>query len=157
MVFLRRHKSDRGAMAQLRCALSPARRNRAWPLLGELDAIGDTVVETIAGLYATHPEETQTGAIGSLCRQLSAEHGTFEGRFRRLLSCSTREEVCEHLRPIVTTAKSKGRAVNYWQLFVDLQYWGDKTRVRWAREFWGREQGASDVAPSATTAGKSAT
>jgi CRISPR system Cascade subunit CasB len=135
--FLRGHKKDRGAMANLRCALTDARKFRAWPLLGQIGGIGSPEVETVAGLYATHPEETDEGNLGSLCKQLSGENNTFEGRFKRLLSCSTREEVCEHLRPIVTAAKAKGPHVNYYQLLLDLFYWSDNVRVRWARTFWG--------------------
>jgi CRISPR system Cascade subunit CasB len=138
--FLRRHKADRGAMANLRCALTDARRCRAWPLLGEIGGIGDTTVETVAGLYATHPEETDRGNLGSLYRTLSGENNTFEGRFKRLLTCATREEACAHLRPLVTAAKAKGFKVNYHQLIVDLLFWSENVRVGWARSFWGEER-----------------
>ena len=137
--FLRRHKNDRGAMANVRCALSETRKCRAWPLLGEIDGIGNVTIETVAGLYATHPEETDKGDLGSLCKALSGENNTFEGRFKRLLTCATREEVCSHLRPLVTAAKSKGHPVNYYNLIVDLLCWGDDVRVRWAQAFWGGE------------------
>lgn len=140
LAFLRRHRTDRGAMANLRCALSETRRCRAWPLLAEVGGIGNTVIETVAGLYATHPEEMDKGNLGSLCKALSGENNTFEGRFKRILTCATREDVCEHLRQIVTAAKSKGYPVNYHTLIVDLLFWSDHVRVQWAQEFWGGEQ-----------------
>jgi len=127
-------------MANLRCALTDARQCRAWPLLGEIDGIGDTVIETVAGLYATHSDEADKGNLGLLCKALSGENNTFEGRFKRLLTCTTREDVCAHLRPIVTAAKAKGHPVNYYGLTVDLLYWSDNVRVRWAQAFWGAEQ-----------------
>jgi CRISPR type I-E-associated protein CasB/Cse2 len=127
-------------MANLRCALTDARRCRAWPLLGEIGGIGDATVETVTGLYAIHPEETDKGDLGSLCKALSGENNTFEGRFKRLLTCATREEVCAHLRPLVTAAKAKGLKVNYQQLIIDLLYWSDNVRVRWAQSFWGEER-----------------
>lgn len=138
--FLRRHKPDRGAMANLRCALTDTRKCRAWPLLGEIGGIGNTTIETVAGLYATHPQETEKGNIGSLCKALCGENNTFEGRFKRILTCNTREEVCAHLRPLVTAAKAKGIPVNYHTLIVDLHYWSDRVRVQWAQGFWGGDQ-----------------
>ena len=38
VAYLRQLKNDRGAMATLRCALSPARLPRAWPLLARVGA-----------------------------------------------------------------------------------------------------------------------
>ena len=39
LAYLRQLKSDRGAMADLRRALNPAQRHRAWPLLGAWAAL----------------------------------------------------------------------------------------------------------------------
>jgi len=136
LVHLRRLKNDRGAMANLRCALKPALRHRAWPLLGSMGGIGNARYETVAGLYAYHPEETRTGNLGTTCRRLSGEHNSIDGRFRRLLTCD-REEICERLVPVILAAKAKGVPVNYEQLFADLCYWSDNVKERWAREYWG--------------------
>ena len=135
---LRRYRDDRGAMAALRCAMSPSRRQRAWPCLGR-QAIGDRRYEMVAALYATHPQETAAYGFGELCRRLSAEHNSFEGRFKRLLTCDTGEEAAEHVRPLVQAAKAAGKPVNYAGLLADLLEWerGDGVKVRWAREFWG--------------------
>ena len=133
--YLRALKKDRGAMADLRCALSPAKIARAWPLLGRVGGIGNVRVETVSGLFAYHPEEAGTGNLGTTCRRLAMENSTFDGRFRRLLGCD-REEICDRLRPVVLAAKAKGIAVNYEQLFIDLYYWGDNVKSRWAREYW---------------------
>jgi CRISPR type I-E-associated protein CasB/Cse2 len=40
----------------------------------------------------------------------------------------------------VLAAKAKGVKINYEQLVVDLRYWGDKVKARWAREFWGASE-----------------
>lgn len=135
-VFLRGMKNDRGAMANLRCALKPAQRHRAWPLLASVGGIGRPIHETLAGLYAHHPDEIHAGNLGVTCRQLSGEHNSIGARFSRLLTCS-REEICERLVPVILAAKAKGVPVNYEQLFADLCYWGDKVKERWAREYWG--------------------
>ena len=39
LAYLRQLKSDRGAMADLRRALNPAQRHRAWPLLARVGGI----------------------------------------------------------------------------------------------------------------------
>lgn len=151
LAYLRQLKNDRGAMANLRCALNLAERHRAWPLLAQFGGIGNAQYETVAGLFAHHPDEISTGNLGTTCRQLGAEHNTLEGRFRRLLACD-RDDICDHIRPVVFAAKSKGIPVNYEQLFVDLWYWSDAVKVRWAAEFWSAPQPEETVAPIAPEA-----
>ncbi len=137
--YLRQLKNDRGAMAELRRALNPAQRHRAWPLLARVGGIGDPRTETVAGLYAYHPDETNQGNFGTTCRRLAGERAgesnSFDARFCRLLACD-RDEVCERLRPVVFAAKAKGIGVNYERLLVDLSYWAETVKVRWAQEYW---------------------
>jgi CRISPR system Cascade subunit CasB len=141
--YLRRQKNDRGAMADLRRAINPAQAHRAWPLLAPFGGIGDERLETIAALFAYHPEETTFGNLGTTCRRLSGEHSTFDGRFRRLLACN-HDDICRHIRPVILAAKAKGIAINYQQLYGDLFYWGDAVKARWAEEFWsGPSESAS--------------
>ena len=148
--YLRRLKNDRGAMADLRRALNPVQRHRAWPMLARFGGIDDARFETVAGLFAYHPEEARDGNLGTTCRRLSGEHNTFEGRFRRLLSCD-RDDICEHIRPVVLAAGSKGIPVNYEELLADLIYWSDAVKVRWAVEFWGS---AAEEKTGATSKGE---
>jgi len=145
LAHLRQLRDDRGAMADLRCALNPARRARAWPLLARVGGIDRPIYETVAGLFAHHPEETHTGNIGTTCCRLAAKYSSFDGRFRRLLSCD-REETAERLRPVILAAKAKGIPVNYEELFSDLWYWGDKVKARWAREYWAAPAEAETAA-----------
>ncbi len=136
LAYLRQLRSDRGAMADLRRALNAAQRHRAWPLLARVRGIDDPRIEAVAGLFAFHPEETDDGNLGTTCRRLAGENNSFEARFHRLLACD-RDEICDRLRPVVLAAKAKGIPVNYEQLFVDLCYWGDRVKARWARQYWG--------------------
>ena len=55
LAYLRQLKNDRGAMADLRRALNPAQRHRAWPLLARVGGIGNPRIEAVAGLFAYHP------------------------------------------------------------------------------------------------------
>ena len=146
--YLRSLKDNRGAMADLRCAVSDTRRHRAWPWLAAAGGIENAVIETVAGLYAHHPEETQDGNFGTTCRKLSSEHSSFDMRFRRLLACDN-EDIGEHLRPVVLAAKAKGLRINFEKLFVDLTFWGEKVKARWAREYWGVAETADEVVEEA--------
>jgi len=152
LAHLRQVKNDRGAMADLRCALNPARRARAWPLLARVGGVDRPIYETVAGLFAYYPEETRAGNLGTTCRRLAAENQSYDARFRRLLSCD-REEICERLRPIILAAKAKDVRINYEQLFADLHYWGEKVKARWAREYWEALEGeeAAHLASGATS------
>lgn len=134
--YLRRFKDDRGAMADLRRALNPAQRHRAWPLLGRVGGIGNSRIEVIAGLFAYHPDETHEGNLGTTFRRLKEENDSFEARFVRLLACDY-DEICDRLRHVILAAKAKGILVNYERLFTDLTYWGDRVKADWAREYWG--------------------
>jgi|SRR5208282_1057623 len=144
LACLRQLRNDRGAMADLRCALNFARRARAWPLLARVGGIDRPIYETVAGLFAHHPDETHTGNIGTTCHRLAVENNSFDGRFRRLLTCD-RDEICKRLRPVILTAKAKGIPVNYEELFADLCYWGDNVKARWAREYWGAPVDTEEV------------
>jgi len=142
---LRQYRHDRGALANLRGALKPAQRHRAWSYLGRVGGIGNPRYEIVAGLFAYYPDgdDSTAGNLGATCQRLADENNTFEGRFRRLLTCD-RREVCERIVPIILAAKAKGTPVNYEQLFADLCYWSDNVKERWAREYWG------DAEPVAT-------
>jgi CRISPR system Cascade subunit CasB len=135
-------------MADLRCALSPAKRPRAWPLLGRVGGIGNPRIETVAGLFAYHPEPTDTGNLGTTCLRLKKQNQSFDARFQRLLACD-RDEICERLRPVILAAKAKGIPVNYQQLFTDLWYWSSRIKEQWAREYW--EAGAGEEPATAST------
>jgi CRISPR system Cascade subunit CasB len=135
LAYLRQFRNDRGAMADLRCALSSSRRARAWPLLARIGGVDRPIYETVAGLFAYHPNESHSGNLGTTCRRLAGENNSFDARFRRLLSCD-RDELGDRLRPIILAARAKGIPINYEELFADLIYWGDHVKARWAREYW---------------------
>ena len=91
--YLRRFKNDRGAMADLRRALNPSQRHRAWPLLAPVGGIGNPRIEVIAGLFAYHPDETPEGNLGTTCRRLAGENNSFETRFRAAASLRLRRNL----------------------------------------------------------------
>jgi CRISPR system Cascade subunit CasB len=144
-------KADRGKLADLRCWFRDASRPRAYPTLVQLrGSLEDDAYNTVAALYAYHAEHREgVGDLGALLRKLAQEHNTFEGRVRRLLCCD-KEEVLNHLRPVVLAAKRESTPVDYLQLYLDLRdwgrdYWGNEVRKRWATAFWQTKQTTTTV------------
>ncbi len=136
--YLGQFNNDRGALASLRGALSETRRHRAWPLLGGFPgAIGDEKYELVAALWAADPANaTLDRNLGATLHALTAEHNSFEGRFKRILTAD-REEAPRLVAPLVRAAQVKGVPVHYARLLSDLICWGDDVKVEWARAFWG--------------------
>lgn len=160
--FLRRYRDNRGAMASLRYLLKPGAKMRGWQIIGKINGIGDRTVETIAGLYSFHPEEKIDSKynFGDACRSLAisrkkdndsnkdentVNQSPFDCRFRRLLSCDTREELCTQLPDIVRGLKTAEIPVNYESLYDDIKYWSEKVRERWAIHYWSDRKEEEDV------------
>ncbi|OGV64081.1 MAG: type I-E CRISPR-associated protein Cse2/CasB [Lentisphaerae bacterium RIFOXYB12_FULL_65_16] len=143
-----RYRGDRGALANLRAALSETRRYRAWPLLGGFHgAIGNPAFETVAALWAADADShaSDSADLGDALRKLSGEHNSFDGRFRRLLTCD-RDEIAERVAPVVRAAQAKGVPVNYARLLSDLLCWSDDAKLRWAKSFWGAPEDEAALA-----------
>lgn len=150
MQFLRCYKENRGAMASLRGLLISQQRFRGWQLIAGINGIGNTAIEAIAGLYALHPLEKtdETFNFGDACRLLAMDRKTkqvsedspFDRRFRRLLSCDTRDELRGHLTDIVRGLKSADIPVNYESLYYDILKWGNRVREKWAVHYWSEKK-----------------
>ncbi len=148
MAYLNRYKGDRGALASLRGALTEARRPNAWPLLaGFGKAIGNPAFETVAALWASAPElGCDTGNLGNTLAGLKTDNNSFEGRFKRLLTCDG-DEIAVRVIPVVLAAQAKGLHINYPQLLSDLLWWGERVKVRWAKTFWGAVEPEGGINP----------
>lgn len=139
-------RDDRGMMANLRCILVENKKHRAWPALNRLGVpIKEEVQSFIAGLYATHPEETSVGNFGTTCKTIQRERGEAvnkdskltptERRFQHVLAAE-KDEVCSRVLRMVRMAKALNVRINYTQLATDLKYWDDQKKTEWAAEFW---------------------
>lgn len=155
LTYLRSVKDDAGTMAELRCLLNPNMRSRGWRAIARAGGIGDVVMETISGLYAKHPVESNR-SFGRVCRELAsarkktakektedADASPFDRRFRRLLA-SGREEACAQLYGIISGLKAEDIGVDYEGICTDLFYWGDRVKERWAQDYWGNEKEEAD-------------
>lgn len=134
-------------MANLRCVLVDNKKHRAWPALNRISVnVTNDVDALIAGLFATHPEETQTGNFGTTCKVIESRRGDkrsddnkltpTERRFQHLLSAEKGDELYQRVTRMVIMAKSQGVPVNYEQLAIDLRRWADRTKIEWAAAFW---------------------
>ena len=148
MSFLGKNKNDRGVMADLRRGFSRTTESRAWPHIAQFCDLRNNcsrrIVQLIAAGFATCGESSDCGNMGETMRHIAMGNGktndglkTFETRFRRLLSASSAEEICDFLPGIIRTAKTRGIHVNFFRLFEDLQYWGEKVKINWAASYWG--------------------
>lgn len=153
---LRKYKErdDRGMMANLRCILVDNKKHRAWPALNRLGIeIDEADLAYIAGLYATHPEETFTGNLGVTCKTIEQRRDKraddnkltpTERRFQHLLTAEKGAELYGRILRMVLLAKSQGVPINYEKLTTDLKFWGERTKTEWAASFWAQSS------PSAT-------
>lgn len=142
-----KEKDDRGMMVSLRCVLVGNKKHRAWPALNRLGVtITDDISAYVAGLFATHPEETFTGNFGDTCYAIEQKRGEkrsednkltpTERRFQHLLNAERGPELNGRVLRILRMAKSLGVPVNYERLKNDLRYWNDRTKTEWAAAFW---------------------
>ena len=144
---LRKHKEDRGMMANLRCVLVDNKKHRAWPALNRLGVkIDDDMLAYVAGLFATHPEVTPNGNLGVTCRNIEQRRREqrsddnkltpTERRFQHLLAAEKGDELNKRILRMILMAKSQDVAVNYEQLETDLRFWNDDKKTKWAAAFW---------------------
>ncbi|MEW6440777.1 MAG: type I-E CRISPR-associated protein Cse2/CasB [bacterium] len=149
---LRKHKDDRGLMANLRCILVDSKRHRAWPALHRLGVrIDDDLRPYVAALYATHPEETPNGNFGTTCKAIELKRHDrsndesrltpTERRFQQLLTAERGKELYDRVLRMVLMAKSQEIPVNYVRLETDLRFWGDRVRTEWAATYWAQSAG----------------
>ena len=150
---LREYKDDRGMMANLRYVHVESKRHRAWPALNRLGVpIDDNVSTLLAGLFATHPEESSTGNFGNTCKAIEQRRGDkrsvdnkltpTERHFQHLLSAETEAELHDRILRMVLMAKSQGVPVNYAKLETHLKSWRkptERTKSEWATAFWVQE------------------
>jgi len=152
---LRSLREDRGAMADLRRGFSDSTAHRSWPYLGSwCDLTSDrqrTIHQTVAAAFATVPDPERSVSVPEALRHLATGEGrgdeglkSFEGRFRRFLSCNSYRDVCTRLPGVVRACAAKGIALDHVSLFRDLWYWGNRVKLRWANTYWGGERSGGE-------------
>ena len=152
LAALQARQEDRGFMADLRRGFSEATADRTWPHIAPWCDLTNTrqriIYQTISAAFSTQSQTTKKGNMGDLMHNLAVGDGhgeeglkTFDGRFRRFLSCASAREVCTRLPGVIRAAAARNIPLNHVQLLVDLWSWdwGDHAKLRWARAYWSRE------------------
>jgi len=140
-------RQDRAALANLRRGLgkSPKTAMEMFPYLGQFLSFEtkpryENAVFIIAALFAYYPDAAgNIGNLGASLRQLKDESDSIEKRFVALLGAEA-EDLPYYLRQIIGLLKAKEVAVNWEQLFKDVQNWNNDKRFvqrKWAERFWG--------------------
>lgn len=145
---IRSRQDDRGLMAELRALLNPNLRMRGWSAMASVGRLGDKPMETVAGLFAFYPQAYQAEqerSFGISCRALAAarrkkenaeQESPLDVRFRRLLSCEHRDDVCRLLPEFVRGMKAEGISLDYDTLYRHVRFWSDRVKEQWAMDYW---------------------
>lgn len=145
---LARMSKDTAYGAALRRADNPATEAQAWEYLArwcDIDKDWERrPFATIAAAIARAKPATD-GSLGigkalAACYEDGNQADPAKARLRRLLACSSVDEACDILRPVLSLIASRHKRLNYGQLLNELLYFGDgeKTKARWAVDFYGR-------------------
>lgn len=149
---LKRMKEDPGFGAALRRADNPATEYQAWEHLSRWCDLEKPKERWAFATVAASLARTKPGRDGnqSLGRALAAcypegnQSDNAKSKLRRLLACDAGEEACRVLRPLLGLLASKETVrLDHGSLLDDLLWFGEKTKQRWAMEFFGK-RGSDD-------------
>lgn len=145
---------DRGKRATLRKGLIENQAQATWPLLSRFINFDNPyqikALQTVSGLFAHHPKNTNSGNFGSLCQQLldmeekqkivQGESGPISRHFQYALAANG-EEIFPRVRRLVLRAKRDEISINYIQLVEDLLNWQssykkNRIKLEWGKAFW---------------------
>ncbi|ACL06608.1 CRISPR-associated protein, Cse2 family [Desulfatibacillum aliphaticivorans] len=150
---IKRMAQDAGYGARLRRADNPATESQSWEhLVGWCDLEKPwertSFASIAAALARAKPEKDGAWGIGralASCYDEKKDSQPARARLRRLLACDDAEEACRVLRPMLALIRSKGKPLCYARLLDELLWFGEKRKLRWAEDFFGRrEQDDSD-------------
>ena len=150
--FLKRNQENSGVMADLRCALIPAREYRVWQYIARFFPLEDdrarTIAATVGAAFGIQPEcGGELENMGDVLHRIAPGEGggdglsTFVLRFQRLLACDSVEELAPLLLGVFRTARSRNIPINHTNLGRDLIDWGERVKRRWADHFWSKPKG----------------
>lgn len=139
---------DNRARAVLTRADNPGTAYQSWEILSQWCDLSDErkrlpLATVSAALSRARCERDGNLGIGkaiAYCYEKKQKADPAGAKLRRLLACDSTQEVCSILRPLLRLIASKGVGLSYRRLLEDLLYFGDgqKVKVRWAMDFYGR-------------------
>lgn len=160
--YLTNLAGDRGKLATLRRGLIESQAQATWPLLSRFMNFDNPyqikALQTVAGLFAYHPRNTDNGNFGSLCYRIvdteekqkiaQGESSPISRHFQYALAANG-EEIFPRVRRLVLRARKEETPVNYIQLTDDLLGWQspykkDGIKLKWGKEFWKMSAGIEE-------------
>lgn len=143
---IERLKQDTGFGARLRRADNPATEYQAWEILAKWCDIEKTwervpfamVGAAIAKSKPAHDGSLPLGKAIAYSYEKGNQDDAAKAKLRRLIACTTVEESCMVLRTLLRLISARGMHLNYGQLLDQLLFFGEKTRLRWASDFYGK-------------------
>lgn len=145
--------SDTGFRAHMARADNPDTEYQSWPYLVnfgiDLALDQQRLPYTLIGAAICKAKIERDGAYGlgkalsSCMMQSDKEESQSNPRLRRLLACSSVQETCRVLRPLLALINDKAtRKLSYAQLLNDLALFSlndKRVKLRWARDFYSSE------------------
>lgn len=147
---IERCQQDKGLAARLRRADNPATEYQSWEVLGPWVNLDEswlrlpyaTVAAAIARAKVEKNGSLRLGQALAYCyadKVAVNDNSPGNARLRRLLACNDVQEVCRVIRPILTLISSKvDQPLDYARLLSELRYFGEKSKIRWAQDFYRR-------------------
>lgn len=142
---INRMGNDRAMGARLRRADNPATEYQSWEYLVPFGVNLEHARErkafatVAAALARAKPNGDGRLGIGRAIASVydgGMTNDQAKARLRRLLVCASSEEACDILRPLLRLVASRGAAVCHARLLRDLLYFSERTRERWAQDFF---------------------
>lgn len=157
--YLKGISSNKSIIADLKRGLVNGREFKAWPVVSHWCDLKNnrmrTITQTIAGQFVSYPGGHSTGKNFGVSLRLLAirrnkdnpERGIklFERHLNKFLGCQTSQDLCEMLGYYFRMMKSEGIRIDFEKLYIDLCYWSEPVRIRWAKGFLSKLKEVKDV------------
>jgi CRISPR system Cascade subunit CasB len=150
-------KPDTAFSAALRKADNPATEYYCWEYLIKWCDIENSkerkaFIVVGAAIAKTKPRNNGSLGIGQAIVRCYSSEGTYDGnennsarsKLRRLLICTTTEEACDILRPLLSLIRSREVPLDYAGLLKDLLYsdkwFNEGIKPQWAKDFFYKKE-----------------
>ncbi|MFA6784259.1 MAG: type I-E CRISPR-associated protein Cse2/CasB [Sphaerochaeta sp.] len=141
--------ADTGIAAKLRRGNNPATEYMAWEYISSWCDLTNpfqlqpylTVAAAVAKEKIKVDGNLGLGQALALCYPEKSDSDPAKARLRRILSCTDNLEVCSLLRSILGFISAKGIPISYAKLLDDLLYFSERTRKKWAMDFYRTGKG----------------
>jgi CRISPR system Cascade subunit CasB len=155
---IERINKDNGFAARLKRADNPATEYQSWELLAEFGVDLEKPWERLpyctigAALARAKPAtdgQLSVGVAIAACFDDGNQSDQAKARLRRLLACTTTDEACRILRPLLALMSSRGKTPDFSELLEQLLWFSgrgqERVRTRWAQDFYRRRHDDADA------------